>query len=195
MISSESPHPLHGPFSEIQCHKFWSQTAPHSWVTVPWPWSTSGMRCIVSVDVNKTTQKKSSQDPPPQKEHINMWSKKSIRLKNKVSWQTNEETEIYRDMWQERNVLEKMCRLETSFLISLTLLSNNNDWPPRSNPGHTHAYTRTINTQWTKLPGVEAKERDTRTQPTARLGLKESERERARSLKNAHVISECRNKL
>ena len=132
MISSESPHLLHGPFSEIQCHKFWSQTAPHSWVTVPWPWSTSGMRCIVSVDVNKTTQKKSSQDPPPQKEHINMWSKKSIRLKNKVSWQTNEETEIYRDMWQERNVLEKMCRLETSFLISLTLLSNNNDWPPRS---------------------------------------------------------------
>jgi hypothetical protein len=34
MISSESPHPLPGPFSEIQCDKFRSQNAPHSWITV-----------------------------------------------------------------------------------------------------------------------------------------------------------------
>jgi len=34
MISSEIPHPLPGPFSEIQCDKFWSQNAPHSWITV-----------------------------------------------------------------------------------------------------------------------------------------------------------------
>jgi len=130
MISSESPHLLHGLFSEIQCDRFRSQTAPHSWVTAPWPWSTSGLRCVVSVDVSKTTQKKSSQDPPPQKEHINMWSKKSIRLKNKVSWRTSEVTKIDRDMWQNWSVLEKMCRVETSFLISLTFVSNNNDWPP-----------------------------------------------------------------
>jgi len=33
MISSESPHPLPGPFSGIQCD-FRSQNAPDSWVTV-----------------------------------------------------------------------------------------------------------------------------------------------------------------
>jgi len=48
-----------------------------------------------------------------------------------VSWGTSEEPKLDRDMWQKWNVLEKMCRMETSFLISLTLLSNNNDWPPR----------------------------------------------------------------
>jgi len=34
MISSESPHPLPGPFPEIQCDKFRSQNTPHSWITV-----------------------------------------------------------------------------------------------------------------------------------------------------------------
>jgi len=49
-----------------------------------WPWSPSGLRCGVAVDVNKTKPKKSSPDPPSQKEQTNIWSKKSIRLKNKV---------------------------------------------------------------------------------------------------------------
>jgi len=53
-------------FSEIQCNNFRSQTTSHSWVTVPWPWTPSGLRCVVAVLVNKTKQKKSSQDPPPQ---------------------------------------------------------------------------------------------------------------------------------
>jgi len=56
---------LHDPFSEIQYDKFLSQITPHSLVTVPWAWSPSGLRCIVSVDVNKTNQKKSSPDAPP----------------------------------------------------------------------------------------------------------------------------------
>jgi len=36
MFYSESPHPLPqaGPLSEIQCDKFRSQNAPHSWVAV-----------------------------------------------------------------------------------------------------------------------------------------------------------------
>ena len=34
-------------------------------------------------------------------------------------------------MWQKWCVLKKMCRMETSFLISLTLVSNNNYWYPR----------------------------------------------------------------
>jgi len=59
-----------------------------------------------------------------------MWSNHSIRLKNKVSWRTSEEIEIDRDMWQKGKVVKKMCRMETSLLISLTLLSNNNNWPP-----------------------------------------------------------------
>jgi len=121
MISSKIHNFLHGPFSEIQCDKFRPQSAPHSWVTAPWPWSTSGLRCVVF----------ESRSTSSEKEHINMWSKKSIRLKNKVSWQTSDETEIDRDMWQKYNVLERRCRMETSFLISLTLLSNNNNWPPR----------------------------------------------------------------
>jgi len=82
--------------------------------------------------------------------------------------------------------------------ISLTLLSNNNDLPPRKFHNQLRViltHTSTTNTQWTKLPGVEAKEKDTRTQPTARLGLKDSERERGRTLKKANVNSECRNKL
>jgi len=50
---------LHGPFSEVQCGKFLSQITPHSLVTVPRPWSPSGLRCIVAFDVKKTKQKKS----------------------------------------------------------------------------------------------------------------------------------------
>jgi len=48
---------LHGPFSEIQCDKFLSQITPHSLVTVPWPWSPSGLRCIVmSTNPNKRSR-------------------------------------------------------------------------------------------------------------------------------------------
>jgi len=36
-----------------------------------------------------------------------------------------------RDMWQKWRVLKKMCRKETSFRISLTLVSSNNHWNPR----------------------------------------------------------------
>jgi len=39
----------------------------------------------IPVDVNKFKPKKSSPDPPPQKEQTNIWSKKQIRLKEKVS--------------------------------------------------------------------------------------------------------------
>ena len=52
-----------------------------------WPWSPLGLRCRVAVDVNKPKPKKSSPDPPSQKEQTNIWSKKSIRLKNKVTVQ------------------------------------------------------------------------------------------------------------
>jgi len=52
-------------FCEIQWNKFLSQVTPHSLVTVPWPWSPSGLRCIVVVDVNIAKPKKSSPDPPP----------------------------------------------------------------------------------------------------------------------------------
>jgi len=65
-----------------------------------------------------------------------------------ISWRTSEETEIDRDMWQKCNVLEKMCRMETSFLISLTLLLNNNDWPPRK----FHSQLRVILTHTPALP-------------------------------------------
>ena len=87
-----------------------------------------------------------SRSTSSEKEHINMWSKKPIRLKNKVSWRTSEETEIYRDMWQKCNVLEKRCRMETSFLISI--LSNNNNWPPRK----FHNKLRVILTHTPALP-------------------------------------------
>jgi len=216
-----------------------------------WPWSPSGLCCGVAVDVNKAKPKKSSPDPPPQKEQTNIWSKKQMRLKNKVSWQTSEETKRDRDMWQKRSVLKKMCPMETSFLISLTLVSNNNYWNPRNlhdqlrvTLTHTPALpihnlrnyqelkrerdTRTKptanltlvsnNNEWTiqilrnqirvtltHTPALSIhnernyqelkRKRDTRTQPTGRLGLKESERERGRTLKKARVIPECRNKL
>jgi len=52
-----------------------------------WPWSPSGPRCRVAVDVNKPKPKKSSPDPPHQKEQTNIWSKKPITLKNKVTVQ------------------------------------------------------------------------------------------------------------
>jgi len=215
----------------------------------------------IPVDVNKNKPKKSSPDPPPQKEQTNIWSKKWIRLKNKVSWQTSEETKRDRDMWQKWCVLKKICRMETSFLIILTLVSNNNYWNPRSRiitteiPGnvmnnsgsHSHIHlhyqytmdetTRSWsererkretqptailtlvsnNNEWTPkilrnqiwvtlthTPALPIhngrkyqelkKERDTGKQPTVRLRLKESERERDRTLKKAHVIPECHNK-
>jgi len=157
-------------------------------------------------------------------------------------------------MWQKWCVLKKMCRMETSFLISLTLVSNNNYWYPRKlhdqlrvTLTHTPALqiyngrnyqelkrerekerdTRTQptanltlvsnNNKWTPQilrnqiwvtlthtpalpihngPNYQElkRERDTRTQPTGRLRLKESERERGRTLRKAHVIPECHNK-
>ena len=44
-----SLHLLPGAFSEIQSDEFRPQTVPHSWVTVPWPWSPSGLRCVLLV--------------------------------------------------------------------------------------------------------------------------------------------------
>ena len=105
---------------------------------------------------NKT--KESSPDPPPQKGQTNIWSKKSIRLKNKVSWQTSEETKRDRDMWQKWSVMKKMCRMETSFLISLTLVSNNNYRNPRKlhettrswSERDTHAHNQQGDSDWQK---------------------------------------------
>ena len=74
-------------------------------------------------------------------------------LKNKVCWQTSEETKTHRDMWQKWCVLKKMCRMETSFLISLTLVSNNNYWNPRKLHDQlrvTLTHTPALPTQWTK---------------------------------------------
>ena len=164
-------------------------------------------------------------------------------------------------MWQKWCVLKKMCRMETSFLIILTLVSNNNYRNPRSRiitteiPGnsmtnsgsHSHIHldyqytmdetTRSWsererkretqatanltlvsnNSEWTPqilrnqiwvtltdTPALRIhngrnyqelkRESGTGNQPTVRLRLKESERERDRTLKKAHVIPECHNK-
>ena len=162
-------------------------------------------------------------------------------------------------MWQEWCVLKKMCRMETSFLIILTLVQNNNYRNPRiisteilgnsmTNSGsHSHIHldyqytmdetTRSWrererkretqptanltlmsnNNEWTPqilgnqiwvtlthtpaLPIQNARnyqelkrESDAGNQPTVRLSLRESERERGRTLKKAHVIPECHNK-
>ena len=150
-------------------------------------------------------------------------------------------------MWQKWCVLKKICRMETSFLISLTLVSNNNCWNPRKllvtlthtptlpihngrnyqelkrerekerDTTNSELHVMSNNNEWTPqilrnqiwvalthtpaLPIHNGRnyqelkwERDTRTQPTGRLGLKESERERERTLKKAHVIPECHNK-
>jgi len=274
MISSESPHPLPGPFSEIQYDKFRSQNTPHSWITVrdrdlprdcvaEW-WlrvefllkTDSGYPSWCQQNQTKEVESRSTSSERTDQhlvKEINQTQEQSIRLKNKVSWQTSEEIKRDRDMWQKWCVLKKMCRMETSFWISLTLVSNNNYWNPRKLPDqlrvtlkHTPAlpihngqnyqelkrereketHTKTTanltlvsnNNEWTPqilrnqiwvtlthtptLPIHNRRnyqelkrERDTRTQPTGRLRLKESERERGRTLKKAHVIPECRNKL
>ena len=65
-----------------------------------------------------------------------------------------------RDMEQKRSVLKKMCRMESSFIISLILVSNNNYWNPRKLHDQLRVTLTHTNTQWTKLPGVEARERE-----------------------------------
>jgi len=82
----------------------------------------------------------------------------------------------------------------TSSLISLTLVSNNNDSTPRILLNqlritllHTHALSINNERNYQELKREREKERDTRAQPKARLRLKESKRERGRTLKKAHV--------
>jgi len=79
---------------------------------------------------------------------------------------------------------------------------NNNELTPqilhnqiRVTLTHTPALPIHNGQNYQELKREREKERDARTQPTARLGLKESERERRRTLKKAHVIPECRNKF
>jgi len=78
----------------------------------------------------KTKKKKSSQDPPPwkNKPKSGQRNKSNPRTKYLVK-PVRKPKEI--DMWQRWHVLEKICRMETSFLISLTHVLNNNDWTPR----------------------------------------------------------------
>jgi len=53
----ETPSSSPGTFFWKKC-KFRPQTVPHSWVTVLWLWSFSGLRCVVAIHVNKNKNKK-----------------------------------------------------------------------------------------------------------------------------------------
>jgi hypothetical protein len=94
--------------------------------------------------------------------------------------------------WSER---ERHTRTQPT--ANLTLVSNNNKWTPQILRNqiwvtltHTPALPIHNGPNYQELK----RERDTRTQPTGRLRLKESERERGRTLRKAHVIPECHNK-
>jgi len=113
-------------FSLVLFHEKWNEfqslIAPHSWVTVPWPWPTSGLRSIVAVHVDKTKQKKSnlSRDQPPQTEQFNMWSKKKSESRPKY---LGEAVRNLKETLRSRHVIKAENSGED--------LSNNHDWTPR----------------------------------------------------------------
>ena len=188
MISSESPHPLPCPFSEIQCD-FRSQNAPHSWVTVrdrDLP-----RDCVQSGGWCQQNQTKEVESRSTSSERTNQHVVKEINQTHEQSILTNQ----WGNQKRSRHVTKRKPKeIETCD----PLVSNNNKWTPQI----------LRNQMWVTLTHTPAlpihngpnyqelkRERDTRTQPTGRLGLKESERERGRTLKKAHAIPECRNKL
>jgi len=112
---------------------------------------------------------------------LKQYSKMSPQVGLTVSWQTSEETKRDRDMWQKRSLLEKMCRMETSFLISLTLVSNNNYWILRkliTNSGphsHIHLHYQYTIDETTRSWSERERKREThthnrqRTSPSCRI--------------------------
>jgi len=102
----------------------------------------------------------------------------------------------YQELKRER---EKERDTRTQTTANLTLVSNNNEWTPQI-----HVLCNQIRVTLTHTPALPIhngrnyrelkRERDTSTQPTGRLRLKESERKRDKTLRKAHVIPECHNK-
>jgi len=77
----------------------------------------SGLRCVVSVHVNKTKQK--SQDPPPKKKRITSGRGNKLDQRPKISsGRSSEETEKDRDLYKSGGFSRKISRMETSFLSS-----------------------------------------------------------------------------
>jgi len=192
MISSESSHSLSGPFPEIQCDKFRSQNTPHSWITVrdrDLPGD-----CVVEWRLRVEFLLKTDSEYPSwcqqnQTKEVESRSTSSERTNQHLVKETNQTqgksiltnqwgNKKDRDMWQKWCVLKKMCRMETSFLISLTLVSNNNYWNPRKlhdqlrvTLTHTLALPIHNGRNYQELKREREKERDTCTQPTANLTL------------------------
>ena len=101
----------------------------------------------------------------------------------------------YQELKRER---EKERDSYTQPTANLTLVSNNNEWTPqilRNQIWVTLTHTPALPIHNGRNYQELKRESDTGHQPTVRLSLKESERERDRTLKKAHFIPECRNKL
>ena len=104
-----------------------------------------------------------------------------------------------KSMWRFYGCVFCLCAflIETQPTADLTLVSNNNEWTPqilRNQIWVTLTHTPALPIHNGRNYQELKRESDTDNQPTVRLSLKESERERDRTLKKAHVIPECHNK-
>ena len=80
--------------------------------------------CVAEWRSMSRKQKNSSQDPPPRKVRSNIWLKKNSDLRHKYLCEPVRRPGEFETRDNRGELWRRFCRMETSFLILITLVSN-----------------------------------------------------------------------